>query len=194
MHSGSLLGGGYSDAMTDVQDGLDRAIALVVGRGLRGRTSLIGVDGLGASGKTTFAGRLAEAIGGVVVHVDDLSAPGSKPWEIDRFLRDVWTPLSQGRAARYRLHHWTGAEPGEWAEVPTGVPVILEGVRSTARANPAPFELRIWVDADPPTRLARAEARDPGRFGCWTTNWMPIEDGWRAEERPDLAADLVVRT
>ncbi len=174
--------------------GLAEVIALVEARGLRGRTSLIGVDGLGASGKSTFAGELADAICGVVVHVDDLSAPGSKPWEIDRFLRDIWTPLSQGQPARYQLHHWTSAEPGEWVEVPAGVPVILEGVRATAKANPAPFDLKIWLDADQPTRLARAEARDPGRFGCWTTNWMPIEDAWLANERPDLAADYVLRT
>lgn len=167
-------------------------IVLIDERGLRNRTCLIGVDGLGASGKTTFAARLAEAIGGVVVHVDDLSAPGSKPWEIDRFLSEVWTPLAAGRPARYRLHHWTSAEPGEWAEVPAGAPVILEGVRATAKANPAPFDLRIWIDADQPTRLSRAEARDPGRFSCWTTNWMPIEDAWLADERPDLAADLVI--
>lgn len=171
-----------------------RLLALIDARGLRGRTCLIGVDGLGASGKTTFAQRLADEVGGVVVQVDDLSAPGSRPWEIDRFIRDVWTPLTQGRPGRYRVHHWTQDEPGDWVDVPVGVPVALEGVRSTAKVNPAPFDLRVWLDADEPTRLARAGARDPGRFECWTTNWMPIENAWMAEERPDLAADLVVRT
>lgn len=168
-------------------------LALIADRGLRGRTCLIGVDGLGASGKTTFAETLAAAIGGVVVHTDELSAPGSDPWEIDRFSTEIWTPLSQGRAARYRVHHWTQPEPGDYREVPAGVPVVLEGVRSTARANPAPFDLKIWLEVAEPTRLARAEARDPGRFGCWTGNWMPIENAWLAAERPDLAADLVLR-
>lgn len=49
----------------------------------------------------------------------------------------------------------------------------------------------IGVDADAP---ARAEARDPRRFCCWATNWIPIEDAWRADEHLDLAADLIVRT
>ncbi len=169
-------------------------LALIAERGLSGRTALIGVDGLGAAGKTTLAEALASRIGGVVVHTDDLSAPGSKPWEIDRFIAEVWTPISQGSAGRYRVHHWTAEQPGDWREVPAGVPVILEGVRSTARANPAPFALKIWVEADEPTRLARAQQRDPGRFGCWTTNWMPIENAWLAGERPDLAADFVVRS
>lgn len=168
-------------------------LTLIADRGLRRRTALIGVDGLGAAGKSTFAEALAAEIGGVVVHTDDLSAPGSDPWEIDRFLADVWAPLSQGQPARYRVHHWTQARPGECREVPVGVPVVLEGVRSTARANPAPFDLKIWLDVDEPIRLARAEARDPGRFGCWTSNWMPIENAWLAAERPDLAADLVLR-
>lgn len=168
-------------------------LGLIDARGLRDRTCLIGVDGLGAAGKSTLAARLATEIGGVVVSTDDLSAPGSDPWEIDRFIAEIWTPLSQGRPARYRVHHWTRAEPGQWVDLPANIPVVLEGVRSTARANPAPFDLRIWVDADLPTRLARAEARDPGRFSCWTTNWMPIEQAWFAAERPDLVADHVVR-
>lgn len=178
---------------TSAADGLAAAVALIDRRGLRRRSSLIGVDGLGAAGKTTFAATLAAEIGGVVVHTDDLSAPGSDPWEIDRFIREIWTPLAQGRTARYRVHHWTQADPGECREVPAGMPVILEGVRSTARANPAPFDLKIWLEVDEATRMARAEARDPGRFGCWTTNWMPIENAWLATERPDLAADLVIQ-
>lgn len=168
-------------------------LALIDARGLRERSCLIGVDGLGASGKTTFARQLADEIGGVVVHTDELSAPGSEPWEIDRFIDQIWRPLSRGLPARYRVHHWTQTQAGDWIDVPVGVPIILEGVRSTAKANPAPFDLRIWVEAQRAQRMARAEARDPGRFSCWTTNWMPIEDAWFAAERPDLRADYVLR-
>lgn len=180
-----------------IQDVADKSLppdllALIDARGLRGRTCLIGVDGLGAAGKTTFADRLAAEIDGVVVHTDELSAPGSDPWEIDRFVDQIWTPLSQGEPARYQVHHWTKAQAGEWIELPTGVPIVLEGVRSTARANPAAFDLRIWVESDRATRVQRAAARDPARFSCWTNNWMPIEDAWLATERPDLAADFIV--
>jgi hypothetical protein len=161
-------------------------------RSLLHRGCLIGVDGLGAAGKSSFADQLAERVHGAVVRVDDLSQPGVLPWEIGRFLSEIVEPLVQGRPARYRRWHWTASSPGEWLEVPTGVPVILEGVRSTDLANRAPFDLRIWLEVPEQVRLDRARRRDPDRFSCWTTNWMPREAAWAAEQQPMDRADLVV--
>jgi hypothetical protein len=44
-------------------------------------TRIVAVDGRGAAGKTTFAGRLATALGGApVVHTDDVHAKVGHPW------------------------------------------------------------------------------------------------------------------
>lgn len=161
-------------------------------RGLLNHGSLIAVDGLGAAGKSSFADQLAERAHGAVVRVDDLSQPGVLPWEIGRFLSQVVEPLTRGCQARYRRWHWTTNTPSDWLEVPTGVPVILEGVRSTDAADLAAFDLRIWLEVPEQVRVDRARRRDPDRFSCWTSNWMPQEASWAAEQQPVRRADLVV--
>lgn len=153
---------------------------------------LIGVDGLGAAGKSTFADRLSQRLDAQVVHVDEFNQPGVHPWEVHRFLAEVWRPYVHGRPARYRRWHWTQAEPGEWAEVAPGRALILEGVRSTDLAVTADFALRVWLEVPEQVRRERARLRDPDRHACWTTNWMPIEQAWFLDQRPDLQADIIV--
>jgi uridine kinase len=58
------------------------------------------------------------------------------------------------------------------------------------------YAFRIWMCCPRPVRLARGLARDGDAMRrAWIEDWMPPpEDASGAAERPDLAADLVVRT
>ena len=63
---------------------------------LPGGVRLVAVDGYGGAGKSTFATRLAAALGGaVVVHTDDFATgePGVEWWP--RLEREVIVPLSE---------------------------------------------------------------------------------------------------
>jgi uridine kinase len=168
--------------------------ALLDDRAPEARSSFIGVDGQSCAGKTTFAAALAAALpGAVVVHGDDMSRAGRPLWEHERFMAEVYEPLVAGREARYRRWHWTSAEPGEELLVPPGVPVIVEGVHVLDQAVQVPWDVRVWVDVDRDLRLDRARAREGGaRWACWSTNWMPREDAYVAEQDPGRRADLVV--
>src|SRR3954464_11781181 len=97
-----------------------------------GGTRWIGVDGLGAAGKTTLAAAIAGALAGaVVVHIDDFARPGLRGWDRKRFVAQVLTPLLAGRSATYQRWDF-GADVGrEWFAVPPGVPVVVEGVSAT---------------------------------------------------------------
>ena len=67
---------------------VDPVAAVVAALGGRQGTRWIGVDGKGATGKTTLAARIAAALpGSVVVHVDDFARPDVQGWERDRFVR-----------------------------------------------------------------------------------------------------------
>jgi hypothetical protein len=176
-------------------DALD-PVPLVVER-LAGRTGTrwVGVDGKGASGKTTLAARIAAALpGSVVVPVDDFARPGLQGWEGDRFVAQVLAPLRKGRPGRYQRWDFDRDAGAEWHEVPLGVPVIVEGVSSTDVRLVVPWDFTIWVEVPYAERLARARARDgEARMDRWLTDWMPSEDAYEADQRPQDRVDLVWR-
>ena len=171
--------------------------ALVASRlaGLPG-TRWVGVDGFGAAGKTTLAAAIARALpGAVVVHVDDFARPSVPTWERDRFVAQVLAPLTAGRPGRYQRWDWPTDTAAEWHDVPPGVPVVVEGVSSTDVRLGVPWDVRIWVEAAREVRLARALERDgEAMLERWLTDWMPSEERYAAEQRPDARADVRVRT
>ena len=178
-----------------VRVGVREAPALVRERlaGRRG-TRWVGVDGKGASGKTTLAAAVAAALpDAVVVHVDDFARPSVATWERERFVEQVLAPLASGRPARYERWDWgTDASLG-WAGVPVGVPVVVEGVSSTDVRLGVPWDVTLWVDVPREVRLARALARDGEAMReQWVERWMPAEDAYEAAQRPQDRVDVVV--
>ncbi|SER20296.1 Uridine kinase [Microlunatus flavus] len=178
-----------------VRVGMGAVPALVRERlaGLAG-TRWVGIDGKGASGKTTLAERVAAAVpGAVVVHVDDFARPSVETWERERFVGQVLQPLLAGRPGRYERWDWgTDASLG-WATVPVGVPVVVEGVSSTDVRLGVPWDVTLWVDVPREVRLARALARDgEGMREQWVGRWMPAEDAYEAAQRPQQRVDAIV--
>ncbi len=161
--------------------------------GLRG-TRWVGIDGKGASGKTTLAAAVAAALPqSVVVHVDDFARRSVETWERDRFLLQVLEPLRAGRVARYERWDWDADASAGWAEVPVGVPVVVEGVSSTDVRLGVPWDVTLWVEAPYELRLARALARDGEAMReHWVERWMPAEDAYEAAQHPQERVDAVV--
>lgn len=94
-----------------------------------GPVRLIAVDGHAGSGKSTFAGRLAEELGGApVVHTDDLATHEELFAWSERFGAQILAPLSRGETARYSVYDWVrGAFTEERALAPAPL-VLVEGV------------------------------------------------------------------
>lgn len=161
--------------------------------GLAG-TRWVGIDGKGASGKTTLAAALVAGLpGAVVVHVDDFARPSVETWERDRFVAQVLEPLVAGRPARYERWDWGRDASAGWADVPVGVPVVVEGVSSTDVRLGVPWDVTLWVDVPAEVRLARALARDGEAMReQWVGRWMPAEDAYEAAQRPQERVDVVV--
>ncbi|TML41773.1 MAG: uridine kinase [Actinobacteria bacterium] len=157
-------------------------------------TLLIAVDGLGGAGKTTLARKIAAEVGDVtVVCLDDFARPTALGWEQDRFVEQVLQPVLNGRPGRYQRWDWDADAPAEWHEVPTNGVLVVEGVSSTRREIGHPWDLTIWVSAPFAVRLRRGVERDgePMR-SVWTGRWMPEEDAYLMQQRPDERADLIV--
>ena len=160
-----------------------------------GATRLVCVDGPAGSGKTTFAARLAAALGPgtAVLHMDDLYAGWTLDGAAARLTAGVLRPLAAGRPGSYRRYDWVAER---FADVPTEVPVpavlVVEGCGSCPRPLDEWATLRIWVEAPPQLRLARGLARDGDHLAGHWQAWQRAEAAEFAEEDTRARADVRV--
>jgi hypothetical protein len=175
--------------------GTDPVAAVLAALAGRAGTRWVGIDGNGASGKTTLATRIAAALPvAVVIHNDDFARTGLPGWDRDRFVQQVLDPLLAGRPGRYQRWDFEADVGAEWHTVPVGVPVIVEGVSATDVRLPVPWDFTIWIEVPTAVRRARIAERDgPTLRHRWLTDWIPMEDAYAADQRPQDRVDLVYR-
>ncbi|MEV7598577.1 hypothetical protein AB0O91_14465 [Kitasatospora sp. NPDC089797] len=148
-----------------------------------GPVRLVAVDGHAGSGKTTFAGRLATALGGApVVHLDDLATHHELFGWTDRLRTQVLEPLAAGRDAEHRVYDWTLRRFAGTVRVPSAPVVLVEGV-GAGRREVRPWLARvIWMELEAAAARRRGEQRDgPELAGFWA--------GWARAEAAHFAAD-----
>lgn len=169
---------------------------------------LIGIDGLGGAGKSTFAGVLRDEVGkkyqACVVHTDDFyklsrDRRGVTPrefgglWDLRRLDDELLRPLARRRVAAYRRYDWEDDRLAEKHEIhPAGV-AIVEGCYSTISLVRHFYDLTIWVTAPRGVRLRRGIERDgEDSRDVWEKVWMAAEDNYVHEQRPHESADFLV--
>jgi uridine kinase len=158
-----------------------------------GGTRLVTVDGPAGSGKTTFADRLAAALGPdtAVVHMDDLYAGWALTGAVARLAAGVLRPLAEGRAGAYRRYDWAAERfAPEPVPVPPCTVLIVEGCGSSPRALDRWTTRRIWVEAPPEVRLTRGLARDGAALAAHWRRWQHTEATEFAAEDTRARADV----
>lgn len=187
----------YADAA-----GLLLRRAELAATGSRTRPVWLGIDGRGASGKTTLARRVVAALaretslGAALVSVDDFARPVLDRWDHDRFVAQVLGPLARGEGARYQRWDHLGDRGLDWVAVAADVDVVVvEGVSCTDLAVAVPWDVRVWVETSDEIRMQRILHRDgPELLDVWLHDWIPNEEAYVAEQDPMARADVVVRT
>jgi uridine kinase len=158
-----------------------------------GAVRLVCVDGPAGSGKTTLAGRLADALGGAaaLVHFDELYAGWTTTGAQGRLQAGVLGPLSEGRAGSHHRFDWGTRR---FAAAPVAVPVravlVVEGCGSSPRALDPWTSLRIWVEAPADLRLTRGLARDGWELEPEWRRWLDTEAAEFAREDTRERADV----
>jgi uridine kinase len=156
-------------------------------------TRLIAIDGHGGAGKSTFAKRLADALGAAfVLHTDDFASWESSSEWWPRLDEQVLQPLLAGRGARYQRYDWDERRLAEWHDVPAGPVVLLEGVSAARRAIADLLALAVWVEAPPQVCLERGVARDGEQMRATWLEWLSAEkEHFRADGTRERANILV---
>ena len=160
-----------------------------------GAVRLVCVDGPAGSGKTTFAGRLVDALGegAGLVHLEDLYAGWTLTGAAARLSAGVLRPLAEGRPGSHARYDWVA---GRFADEPVTVPVprvlVVEGCGSSPRALDPWTTLRIWMEAPAPLRLSRGLARDGEDLAAHWRRWQESEAAHFAAEDTRARADLRV--
>ncbi|MFF9124940.1 uridine kinase [Streptomyces sp. NPDC014889] len=159
-----------------------------------GTVRLIGVDGHAGSGKSTFTGKLATALGGApVLHLDDVAShEGLFDWE-GRLLREVVEPLRRGATARYAPYDWRARRFRAARALPPAPVILVEGVGAGRRALRPYLAHLLWMDLPCEESWARGRSRDGEAQREFWSGWVGAERRHFAEDPSRPFADLLVR-
>ncbi|MGW5096876.1 uridine kinase family protein [Streptomyces nodosus] len=159
-----------------------------------GPVRLIGVDGHAGSGKSTFAGRLAAALGGApVLQLDDIATHQELFTWTERLLREVIEPLGRGETAHYRPYDWRARRFGPARALPPAPVILLEGVGAGRRALRPRLARLLWMDLPREEAWARGRARDGEEQRAFWARWTEEERRHFAGDPSRRYADLLVR-
>ena len=169
-------------------------------------TPIILIDGRAASGKSSLAADLKNALfkeleqAPRLIHMDDLY-PGWEGLQLGAFYlnQQVLQPLSNGKTAHWQLWDWQKAERGRadesgngWREFSGGTPLIVEGCGALSRVSSELAHLRVWIEAPKELRHARWIERDGEKFNDYWHIWAAQEDEFYQQQKSKQLADLVV--
>lgn len=159
----------------------------------RGPVRLVGIDGCGGAGKTTFATRLSEAANNApVVHTDDFASHDVPMQWWPRLLEQVVEPLLAGRSATYVAYDWVNRTDGPRITIEPAPIVIIEGVGACRSAWRDRLATSIWIETPRDERLRRGLARDGAELEDFWREWRIGEDEYVDSEHPQDHIDVLV--
>ncbi len=157
---------------------------------------LITIDGPCASGKTTLAENLADAVHASVIHTDDfvipharktierLSVPGGN-CDLERLMEEVILPWKSGRIVRYHRYDCRADCLCSEETLSESSILILEGCYSNLPGIDA--DMRIFLNTPGKVREARLiERESPEALQRFRERWIPLENAYmKAYGLPD---------
>ena len=177
---------------------------------------LIGIDGGGGSGKTTYAYKLQRQVkGSIIVHLDEFIHKRvvryneeyeewycyyHLQWRYDYLIQKLLQPLKSGLAVNEKIEVYnkeTDSYILREIEIPVGKTVIIEGVFLQRPELRPYFETVIYLDVDQETRLKRISDRDT-YLGSkeeialrYEKRYFPAEEKYIEQCNPLALADLI---
>ncbi len=161
------------------------------------RSTIVGIDGHGAAGKSLLAERLGAVLEKCdIVHFDDFYLPEpeksghGRRFDWRRLERQVLRPARSGEQVRYQKLDWSTNRLSDWINVATSSYILVEGVYALRAELWSYYDFRVLVRAPYSVRLARGVQRDGESLrSMWVDTWMPEEAAYFASATgPDESA------
>jgi len=128
------------------------------------KTTLIAIDGVAGSGKTTLALKLAQDLTeSSVVSMDDLYDGWNNPLSqklTARVISQLLEPVSKELPVIYQIFDWKLNRFRDFNTIPQSEYLILEGVGAAQREFRPYINKIIWIECDPNLGFNRVIARD----------------------------------
>lgn len=179
-------------------------------------STLIGIDGLGGSGKTMYAYKLQQQLeGSVILHLDDFVHKKEVrynenyekwycyyhlQWRYDYLIQKLLLPLKSGLDVNETIEVYnreTDSYILREIEIPAGTTVIVEGVFLQRPELRPYFEIVVYLELDQETRLKRITDRDIYMGNKkeialkYDQRYFPAEEKYIEQCNPLALADIV---
>jgi len=162
---------------------------------------LILIDGVGGSGKTTLAVKIADVLNANLVHSDDVCwCTDPIHWD-GEMLDGIVKPWLNKKNVVYRPTGWIKENRPGSIDVDTNKALIIEGMGASRKTLRAIATFSIWVDTEPEIARNRVIQRDlaDGVNGGTLESVTQFTDWWDSlvmpfllEEKPWKYVDIIV--
>ena len=194
-----------TDPFSSSPIGQQEVVNLVLGALPEAGPLLITLDGPCASGKTTLARNLAEALHGEVVHTDDfviphalktperLAVPGGN-CDAERLEKEVLAPFKAGLPVRYRRYDCKKAALQPEEDLPDTRILILEGSYCNLPVLRKYADVRLFLSVPWEIRESRLRDRESSAsLQRFRDLWIPLENAYfEAYHLPDEGCIRIV--
>lgn len=170
---------------------------------------MIGIDGLGASGKTTIAEGIQKLHPeSSVIHTDEFykskdqrtsglvnQSTISPDFDWDRFEQQVIKPVQKNLLVKYERYDWRADRWDGWIEVPATHWIVIVGVYALQSRFFQAYDYTIWMEVSREERIKRMTEREGATVAEeWQQKWLPREEHYFEIERPDKRASVILTT
>ena len=186
------------------------------------QTLLIGIDGLGGAGKSTFSNSLYSLLvekgySVTLLHIDDFIHPKNirynsnyeewycyynLQWRYDYILENIITPIKRGDVLNKDIELYNKDDDTYYScniNVPLGSIVIIEGIFLQREELQNAFNYTIYIDVSESVRLDRVLKRDLYIGDTsqiqqkYENRYFPAERRYIAECSPAQKADITIK-
>lgn len=159
-----------------------------------GPVRVIGIDGHAGSGKSTFAGALAGALGGApVLRLDDVATHEELFGWVPRLRAQVLEPLASGRPAHWAPYDWVERRFGPERVLEPAPVLLVEGVGAGRRALRPCLARLLWMETPRAKSWGRGRDRDGRELSDFWDGWERAERAHFADDPSRPFADTLVR-
>lgn len=167
----------------------------IIKEAAKNRNILVAIDGMSASGKTTFAEELRTTLGCALFHMDDFFIPlcerTSDSGNIDfkRIKKEV-LPYLFGDV-HYRKFSCVSQSFSEAFEPASSI-TIIEGAYSLHPSLALAVDISVFMEISEEEQLRRLKLREGENISAFTEKWLPMERAYFSEYDIKAKCDIIM--